>query len=66
MIEVKIFLKKEEIQDIFNEVKMTSLIYKSQDELSNLFKREMLLETFTAPSEMGKDDRYLMVFKSKK
>jgi hypothetical protein len=65
MIEVKIFLKEEEIKNIFDEVKITSIVYKSQNELSKLFKREMILETFNAPSEIAKEDRYLMVFKSK-
>jgi hypothetical protein len=65
MIEIKIFLKQTEIQNIFDEVKIISIIQKSQNELSKLFKREIILESFSAPSEISKEDKYLMLFKSK-
>ncbi len=65
MIDVIIFLRKEQIEQIFDEVKFSEIAHKSQQKLSEVFKTEMELESITAPCDIKKEDRYSMKFKSK-
>lgn len=65
MIEVIIFLKREQMENIFEEVTFSKIAHKSQEKLSELFKTEMELKSITAPCDINIEDRYSMKFKSK-